>query len=224
MVFKDYYQGTPYDMRNTYKVTDKDGKQVISPLANPFMPYDQLELDKVRGGWFYVDHETDKISFLGERTIARWYTMYATIIQCRDSLPDEVGGIVWLAQDNVASSIYIPVYCSVIDLPESYKTPGRTNGFTRKSAWWAFNRLGTLSSQRWGDMHKDIDAVWNPWQTELFAKQKEIDDKMLILLKENKKEDVVNYLTDYTIKWGDKVVEKAWELGDFLWTKYDEKF
>ncbi|MCF8296508.1 MAG: C69 family dipeptidase [Saprospiraceae bacterium] len=224
MVFKDYYQGTPYDMRNTYKVADKDGKEIISPLANPFMPYDQLEMDKVRGGWFYVDHETNKINFLGERTIARWYTMYGTIIQCRNWLPDEVGGIVWLAQDNIASSIYIPVYCSVTDLPESYKTPGRTNGFTRQSAWWAFNRLGTLASQRWGDMHKDIDAVWNPWQKELFANQKEIDEKIVQLLKENKKEDVVNFLTDYTAKWGNKVVNKAWELGDFLWTKYDEKF
>ena len=32
------------------------------------------------------------------------------------------------------------------------------------------------------------------------------------------------YLTDYTNLWGEKVVNKAWELGDFLWTKYDEKF
>ena len=26
------------------------------------------------------------------------------------------------------------------------------------------------------------------------------------------------------IEWGNKVVDRAWELGDFLWTKYDEKF
>jgi len=32
------------------------------------------------------------------------------------------------------------------------------------------------------------------------------------------------YLTNYSINWGNKVVEKAWEIGDYLWTKYDEKF
>jgi len=26
------------------------------------------------------------------------------------------------------------------------------------------------------------------------------------------------------IEQGDRVVDKAWELGDLLWTKYDEKF
>jgi len=46
---------------------------VISPLANPHMPYDANKLFKINGGW----------GWLGERTIARWYTMYATIIQCR---------------------------------------------------------------------------------------------------------------------------------------------
>jgi len=31
-------------------------------------------------------------------------------------------------------------------------------------------------------------------------------------------------LTGYTNKWGTRVVDKAWELGDFMWTKYDELF
>ncbi|NOR34688.1 MAG: hypothetical protein GQ579_08420, partial [Bacteroidales bacterium] len=50
------------------------------------------------------------------------------------------------------------------------------------------------------------------------------EDKALELYKRGKKEALVNYLTDHTIDWGDKVVEKAWEMGDMLWTKYDEKF
>ena len=32
------------------------------------------------------------------------------------------------------------------------------------------------------------------------------------------------YLTKYVMERGEKVVDKAWELGDYLWTKYDEKF
>ncbi len=222
-IFKDYYQGTPYDMRRNITAADKDGKQVISPLANPFMPYDELLIHDVSGGWYHVDKENGNIDFLGERTIARWYTMYATIIQCRDWLPDEIGGVVWLAQDNVATSVYVPIYCNTIDLPESYKTPGRPNGYTAKSAWWAFNRLGTLTAQRWGDMHKDVDAVWEPMQQELFENQTEIEKKAKELY--NKKpEKAIQFLNEYTNQQANKAVEKAWKLGDKLWTKYDEKF
>ena len=224
MVFKDYYEGTPYDMTRNIKATDENGKTIISPLANPFMPYDQLEISDVSGGWYSIDEETGDISFLGERTIARWYTMYATIIQCRDWLPDEIGGVVWLAQDNVATSIYVPVYCSVTDLPHSYKIPGRVNGFTRESAWWAFNRMGTLAAQRWGDMRHDVDAVWNPMQKELFDNQPEIEKEALTLYKKNNPEKVINYLNQYSNDKANKVVDEAWKLGDFLWTKYDEKF
>lgn len=222
-VFKDYYQGTPYDMRRNITAPDEDGKQVISPLANPFMPYDELEIMDVSGGWYHTSDD-GHIRFLGERTIARWYTMYATIIQCRDWLPDEVGGVVWLAMDNVASSIYIPVYCSVLDLPESYKTPGRPNGYTTESAWWAFNRLGTLTAQRWGDIRHDVDAVWNPWQKELFEQQAEIEQQALDLYNPKKPDKTREFLNDYTNEWGTKVVDKAWKLGDYIWTKYDEKF
>ena len=213
-VFSDYYEGTPFDMTKDLLVTDDSGRSVISPLANPHLPYDMNKMLRINGGW----------GWRGERTIARWYTMYATIIQCRDWLPDEVGGVVWLAQDNVATSVYIPIYGSGSDLPESYKTPGRPNGYTTQSAWWAFNRLGTLTAQRWGEMRYDVNEVWDLWQNELFEAQETFEKKALELHKAGKKEELNRYLTSYTIEWGKKAVSKAWELGDMLWTKYDEKF
>lgn len=220
-IFQDYYQGTPYDMTRNITTTDENGKTIISPLANPFMPYDQLGLHNVNGSWFHTDKKTGKISFLGERTIARWYTMYGTICQSRNWLPDEIGGLVWLAQDNIATSVYVPVFCGVNDLPEPYKTPGRINGYTQNSAWWAFNRLGTLTAQRWGDMIIDVRSVLDPLQKDFFKMAKEAEEKALKTdsISERKK-----ILTEYTNKMGEKAVETAWKTGDFLWTKYDEKF
>jgi dipeptidase len=212
-IFKDYYEGTDFNMVKDITVADENGKVIISPLANPHMPYDMNKMLRINGGW----------GWRGERTIARWYTMYATIIQCRDWLPDAIGGVVWLAMDNVATSIYIPVYCCVEDLPEPYKAPGR-DGYTTESAWWAFNRLGTLAAQRWGDMRHDVDAVWLPWQQELFDEQILVEKKASELYSPKKPNEAIQYLTQYSKKWGNKVVEKAWRLGDFLWTKYDEKF
>jgi dipeptidase len=177
------------------------------------MPYDMNKLFKINGGW----------GWRGERTIARWYTMYATITQSRDWLPDEVGGVVWLAFDNVATSIYVPLYCGITDVAVPYKTPGRTEGYRHDSAWWAFNRLGTLTAQRWGDMRHDVTAVWKPMQDELLANQADVDSEAVRLLKKNRRE-ALKYLTNYGIEWGDRVVDRAWSLGDELWTKYDEKF
>jgi len=216
-VFKDYYENTPYDM--TRNILDDNGE--ISALANPFMPYDELEIMPVSGGWYDVDHESGEISFLGERTIARWYTMYGTITQSRSWLPDEIGGVVWFALDNIATSVYIPIYCGVTDLPQCYETDGRLTGLTRESAWWAFNYTGTLAAQRWGDMHSDVDAVWNPVQKELFQNQADFEKQALEIKKIDKRKE---FLTSYTMKWGETVVTKSWKLGDFLFTKYDEKF
>ncbi len=211
VVFKDYYEGTDYNFVKDITVTDEDGKTIISPMANPFMPYDMNKVFRINGGW----------GWRGERTIARWYTMYATIIQCRSWLPDDIGGVVWLAQDNVASSIYIPVFAGSTDLPQSYKTPGRVDGYTRESAWWAFNRLGTLAAQRWGDMRHDLDDAFLPMQKSVFQEYKQLESSITDLKGDKKRGEV---LTGFTLEWGGKVVDKAWKLGDFLWTKYDEKF
>jgi dipeptidase len=212
-IFQDYYEGTDYNFVKDITTTDDEGKTILSPLANPFMPYDMNRIFKINGGW----------GWRGERTIARWYTMYATITQSRDWLPDEIGGVVWLAWDNVATSIYVPLFCSISDVPESYKTPARIHGYTRESAWWAFNRLGTLAAQRWGDMRKDVEAVWKPMQTQLFAEHEQIVEQARKLYREDPRQ-ASDYLTEYSIRWGDTVVGRCWQLGDALWTKYDEKF
>jgi dipeptidase len=212
-MFQDYYEGTDYNFIKDLTWVNDKGATEISPLATPFMPYDMNKLFRINAGW----------GWRGERTIARWYTMYATITQSRNWLPDAIGGVVWLAWDNVATSIYVPLYCGITDVSKFYKTPGRVKGFTRDSAWWAFNHLGTLAAQRWGEMRHDVTRVWKPLQMELFDRQKSFEEEALKLYRQ-KPEKASKYLTDYAIEWGDKVVVQAWKLGEKLWTKYDEQF
>lgn len=212
-IFSDYFEGTDFNFIKDLTWVNADGEVEISPLANPFMPYDMNKLFKINGGW----------GWRGERTIARWYTMYATITQSRDWLPDEIGGVVWLAWDNVATSVYTPIYSNITEVNKYFKTPGRIHGYTYDSAWWAFNRLGTLTAQRWGDMRHDVRAVWDPMQAELFTNQEKIETQALELLKIDR-DKAIKFLTDYTNEWGIKATERAWKLGDELWTKYDELF
>jgi dipeptidase len=210
-IFKDYYEGTEYDMRKNITVRGDSNRMIISPLANPFMTVDELKLHKVNGGWHAY----------GERAIAVRFTMYATVIQSRNWLPDEIGGLLWLALDNVASSVYVPIYCSVTDLPNTYKTCGRRTGFSREAAWWAFNRLGSLASKRWGNMRYELDAVWIPFQKELIANQNNIEQQALDLYNPKKPTKTIELLTKYTNEQANKAVNMAWDLGDAIWTKYD---
>ncbi|TFG98389.1 MAG: peptidase C69, partial [Calditrichales bacterium] len=61
-MFQDYYENTPYNFVKDLTWTNEAGETGISPLANPFMPYDMNKLFKINGGW----------GWRGERTIARW--------------------------------------------------------------------------------------------------------------------------------------------------------
>jgi len=212
-MFRDYYEGTEFNPVKYITWQNSEGKYEISPLANPFMPYDMLPLFKVNGGW----------GRLGERTIARWYTTYGTIIQLRDWLPNEIGGVVWFAWDNIATSVYVPLYAGITDVPDSYKVCGRKTGFSRDSAWWAFNRLSTLTAQRWGDMRNDVTSVWDKYQRELFNNQANFENEILTMMKTDKNA-AIKKLTGYSKDHAAEVVKKAWELGDHLWTKYDEKW
>ena len=210
-VFQDYYEGTEYDMRKTLTITDKDGKTAISPLANPFMKADELKLFKINGGWHWR----------GERTIAVHFTVYATILQCRKDLPDEIGGLCWFALDNAASSIYVPFYNSITHFPKEYETCGRETGFSKDAAWWGFNRLGTITAKRWGDMSPVVNRVWHPMQAEFFANQADIEKQALQLLNQGKRDEVIRLLTKYCNEAGNKALDAAWKTGDLLWTIFD---
>ena len=210
-IFKDYYEDTPFDMRKNLTVTDKNGKTVISPMANPFMKYDELKLHKINGGW----------NERGERSIAVHFTVYATIIQCRNWLPDEVGPLCWFALDNVASSIYVPIYANVSDLPDTYKTNGRVTGFSKNAAWWAFNRVGTIAAQRWGDMKPFVDKAWKPLQEDFIKQHTMVEKEALRLIEQDKYEDAIILLTNFTDDCCNTAVERAWDLGDQLWTVFD---
>ena len=149
--------------------------------------------------------------------------MYATVTQSRAWLPDAVGGILWFGYSNPAMTTYVPMYAGITRLPEPYTTDGRTTGFSRRSAWWAFNRAATLAAHRWGDMRKDVAEVRDPLQEKYLAAQKEVAATAVALLKKSPAKGRA-YLTQQTGNACSQVTEAYWNLGDLLWTKYDEQW
>lgn len=217
-IFRDTYEDTPFDMTKYMLVPEVDkndkrtGKLIKSPYANPFMDYDMMPLFKINGGW----------NELGERTIARYYCTYATVIQARDWLPNDIGGLVWFAHDNPAMTSYAPLYIGIEKVPESYKICGRP-GFNYDCAWWAFNRVADLSAQKWGDMRHDVAKVWQKFEQEALENQAKVEAEALALYKKNPKK-ARKFLTGYSNKWMNKLVKAYWQLGNDLWSKYTGKF
>jgi len=211
--FRDTLEGTDFDMVKHLTVTDKRGRTVKSPLANPFMPYDMNKLLKINGGW----------GWRGERSLARWYCMYVTVTQSRAWLPDPVGGLVWFGYDNPAMTLYVPLYAGITDLPASYKSDGRTTGFSRDNAWWAFNRVATIAGHRWGEMRRDVAGVRDPLQRRFFAEVARTDERAAALHKKNPRA-ARRLLTRVSRAAANEAVKTYWTLGDLLWTKYDEKW
>jgi dipeptidase len=212
-LFRDTYEETDYDPVKNLTVTDDDGKTVKSPLANPFMPYDMNRLLKTNGGW----------GWRGERPIARWYAMYVTVTQSRSWLPTEVGGVVWFGYSNPAMTTYVPLYAGVTDLPASFTSDGRSTGFSRDVAWWAFNRVSTIAAHRWGEMRDDVAAVRDPLQEKFLAMQAKVAERAVALLADDPAA-ARRYLTEVSHAACAEATEAYWQLGDLLWTTYDEKW
>lgn len=213
-LFRDTFEGTEFDMTKNLTVTDEEGKTVKSPLANPFMPYEMNQMLHINGGW----------GWRGERPMARWYCMYVTVLQSRDWLPDAVGGILWFGYGNPAMTTYVPLYAGITDLPESYRTDGRTTGFSRRAAWWAYNRVETIAAHRWGDMRKDVAQVRDPMQEKWLAAQKAIDDEAVLISKKGGAKKLQAFVTEKSRDACREATDAYWNLGDSLWTKYDEKW
>ncbi len=212
-ILRDTYEGTPFDMVKDFIVVNEKGEAVKSPLANPFMPYDMNKMLRINGGW----------SWRGERSMARWYCMYATVTQSQARFPGPVGGIVWFGLGNPAMATYVPVFAGITALPESFRTDGRTTGFSRDAAWWAFNRVATIAAHRWGDMRKDVAKVRDPVQAALFTQAAEVQARAAALWSRSPR-GARKLLTDLTSTAAQTVLAAYWRLGDHLWTAYDEKW
>ncbi|MDX2414059.1 MAG: C69 family dipeptidase [Bacteroidales bacterium] len=205
-IFRDYYQGTPYDMTNGLEVKDRRGNYVLSPVANPFMTTDTRNL----------------LGIARERTIACSRATYVQVTQSRNWLPDPIGGIVWLGYDNPCTTPHIPFYCGITDMPESYMVDGRRE-YSRDCAWWSFRRVSQLSYMRYQPMSEDVKLVWKKMEDTYFENQEAFEKKMVDLYKKDKNK-VRAELTKYSNGYANKAVERYWELGDELWQKYNNYF
>jgi len=130
--------------------------------------------------------------------------------------------VYWYAVDDTYTNCYIPLYCCIDAVPESY-TVGGMGQFTWDSAWWVFNFVANYANLRYCDMLPEIQAVQREIEGEFFALQPAIEKTAVELHKSNP--DLMRrYLTDYCVTHGETVVKRWRALGEHLIQKFNDGY
>lgn len=210
-MYRETYAGTEYDMTQNLMVKDRrSDKTIKSPIISPWMSWDMFTLlNTLKPG---VVQRT--------RTIAISACSYSHITQCRDWLPDPIGGISWFAFDNPGESARIPIFAGVTELPASFEVCAQ-HRFRTDSAAWAFRRANRLATVRWGAAGEYIENAIKEFEDKAFMELPQVEKKALELYNGGKTEEDIakakQYLTKYTNDFARAAIHKYWELGDTFW-------
>lgn len=198
------FEGTIYDMTSypEWLVPDGKGNYVKSPLATPFPNSEMRKLIK----------QTYR------RPVARHRGHYGMVMQLRGWLPKEIGGVYWVYLDNPYFSPYIPIYSGNQSVAETYNIYD-PNKYDEKSARWAIDFVDNLANLRFQDIANDVRAVRDPFEAEMFNKQKAIEDEAMSLYKKDPKL-AQEYLTKYSNDKMDRVTEMFLNLRNQIIVKY----
>jgi dipeptidase len=179
-------------------------------------PVEKDESEKPKEG----EKKKDEVKYFNERAISTQQTGFSFVSQSRSYLPDPVGGVLWFGVDDTYSTVYVPMYCGIREVPKSFAVgTGSFHDFTWDSAFWVFNFVSNYAYSRYCDMIVDIQKVQSEFEGKFFAQQAEVE-KAAKSLFEKSPELARDYLTAYSVKHGDEVVKRWKKLGEFLIYKY----
>lgn len=196
-------------MRDHFEESDFDMTKDVG--AGPFkLPY----------RWRPLTWEVDSVEYCNERATSTQQTGFSFIAQARSWLPGPIGGVLWFGVDDTYSTVYVPMYCGIRQVPLSYAVgTGSFHNFSWESAFWVFNFVSNHAYLRYSDMIKDVQKVQRELEGNFLADQLQIE-KAAMALYQTSPQLSIDYLTNYSVKLGDETVKRWKKLGEFLIYKY----
>ena len=206
-ILRGTYEGLEFDMTKNLlvEVPAKDGQPAtkkVSPVANPWLTTDTRNM--ING----VAPGTVEFA----RTIAVAWCSHSTVIQARDWLPDEVGGVCWYALDNPGESPRFPIFSGTTELPAAFDTCGMRR-YVPEGALWTFRRPNRLATLAW---QTNKERVYKDIQT--------IEDLGFEGLPEVEKNPSKENLNAYTAKIYKAAADLWKKLEEDLWMKHGRGF
>ena len=160
---RDHFEDTPFDMHND-----------IGAGPN-HVPY----------RWRPMDYKVDGKDYVHERAIATQQTGWSFVTQSRADLPDPVGGVIWFGTDDTNTSVYMPFYCSMTEVPhEVAHGNGDMNTFSNESNFWMTNWVANQAYNRYDLMIPDIRKVQSGLETKFIGARPD-REKYLVQLYES---------------------------------------
>jgi len=170
--------------------------------------------------WRPLTWEQDGKMYVNERATATQQTGFSFVAESRPMKPDWLGGILWFGIDDAAATTYVPMYCGMTRIPESYAVGnGDLLTYSETAAFWAFSFVSNFSYLRYNVMMKDVRKV----QTELeekYVTEVAAIDAAAQVLNETNPEMAREFITNYSANMGDYTVQRYKELGQYLLVKY----
>lgn len=196
-------------MRDHFEGTELDMTRDIG--AGPYqLPY----------RWRPLTWKAGDRKYLNERATSTQQTGFSFVSQSRSWLPDEIGGVLWFGVDDTYSTVYVPMYCAIREVPRSFAVgTGDFSKFSWDSAFWTFNFVSNYTYLRYRDMIQDVRRAQRDLEGRFIADQPAIDAAALSLYNRSPAL-AVDYLTEYSKSQGDKVTARWRELGEHLVWKY----
>ena len=199
---RDHYEDTPLDICHDLG-------------AGPYnMPYRPTPLSFTSDGKKYFN----------ERPISTQQTSFAFVGQMRDYLPDAIGGVVWWGNDDANMVAYTPVYCSVNEIPACYTAiKGQQDAltFSWNSAFWVCNLVANMVYPYYSKMMPDLKKVRDELENGYFSQQKEVEAEAKRLY-DNDPASAKAYLTDYSLKSSDSMMERWKNLFYYITVKHND--
>jgi dipeptidase len=142
------------------------------------------------------------------------------VAECRPIKPDFLGGIFWFGVDDAASTVYVPMYCGITRVPESYAVGnGDLLTYSETSAFWTFNFVSNFSYLRYNAMIEDVRKVQSELEHKFLSEVPAIDAAAAVLY-ETDPEMAREFITNYSVSMGNYAVSRYKELGEYLLVKY----
>ncbi len=170
--------------------------------------------------WRPLVWKVDGKQYVNERATSTQQTGFSFVTQSRSWLPDPIGGILWFSVDDTYSTVYVPMYCGIREVPKPYAVgAGNFEEFSWDSAFWVFNFVSNYTYSRYAEMIEDVKLVQTELEGHFLSRHKEIDKAALKLFKQAP-ELARDYLTAFSVSQGEMTVARWRKLGEHLIWKY----
>ena len=192
---RDQYEGTPLDITQ-------------GPDAGPWN-------SKLRYG--SLGFKLDSVQYWFERPIATQQTAWSFVAQMRGYESAKAGGILWFGVDDAASTVYVPMYSTITEVPECFKEGnGDMYNYSPTSAWWTYNIVANWAYTKYSAMMPDIKKVQAAWEDKFNAQVEAVDAQVA----EMDPAKATEFLTKYSCAQAQESTAAWKDLGIYLFVKH----